>query len=57
MPSTRRVSMDEWAARVTAWQRSGEECDRVLRVARVGPAQLRWWRWKLERTGVIPDAA
>jgi hypothetical protein len=24
MPTTRRVSMDEWAPRVEAWQRSGK---------------------------------
>ncbi len=55
MPRTRRVSMDEWAARVTAWQRSGESAVDFCEPRGWDPAQLRWWRWKLERTGVIAD--
>jgi hypothetical protein len=54
MPSTRRVSMDEWAARVTAWQRSGKSAIEFGQSRGWRPARLRWWRWKLERVGAIP---
>ena len=54
MPRTRRVSMDQWAERVTAWQRSGESAAAFGGARGWDPAQLRWWRWKLERTSAIP---
>jgi hypothetical protein len=46
--------MDEWAARVTAWQRSGKSAIEFGEARGWRPARLRWWRWKLERTGAIP---
>ncbi len=46
--------MDQWAERVTAWQRSGESAAAFSGARGWDPAQLRWWRWKLERTGTIP---
>jgi hypothetical protein len=41
--------MDEWAERVAAWQRSGHSAVVFCRARGWDPAQLRWWRWKLER--------
>lgn len=56
MPTTRRVSMDEWATRVAAWQRSGKTAVEFCQPPRCwDPQQLRWWRWKLERRGVIVE--
>lgn len=47
MLKTRRITRDQWAERIAAWQRSGLSA--VTFGARHGwdPAQLRWWRWKL----------
>jgi len=57
MPRTRRVSMDQWASRVTAWQRSGRTATVFAAERGWDAAQLRWWRWKLERDGAIPARA
>lgn len=54
MPRTRRVTTEQWAGRVTAWQRSGRSATVFATEHGWDPAQLRWWRWKLERTGAIP---
>jgi len=48
------VSTDQWAERVTAWQRSGESAAAFSGARGWDLAQLRRWRWKLERTGAIP---
>lgn len=47
MLKTRRITRDQWAERIAAWQRSGLSA--ATFGARHGwdPAQLRWWRWKL----------
>lgn len=54
MSRTRRVSMEQWAGRVTAWQRSGLSAAEFAAQRGWDAAQLRWWRWKLERSGVLP---
>lgn len=57
MPRTRRVTMDEWAARVAAWQRSEQSAVVFCKARGWDPSQLRWWRWKLERRGTLVEHA
>ena len=55
MPRTKSVTNEQWLARVRAWQASGQRAEAFCQPPRNwDPAQLRWWRWKLEQRGLLP---